>query len=139
MPNLGLGLGFDSFYMFASGTSFDDLDMLDPDKIFLVQLADFMWRDIDSADVPLNDAGHFRVFPGEGSHSEMLAGFVTRLHGLGYRGAYSLEVFNDDYRQLPLPTVAQRAWRSAVWLGEGVLQRSVPLPNHIRLKHSGIR
>ena len=36
--------------------------------------------------------------------------------------------------QLPLATVAQRARRSALWLGEGVLQRSVPLPNQIRLK-----
>lgn len=65
-----------------------------------------------------------------------MAAFVTGLHALGYRGAFSLAVANDDYRQMPLATVAQRAWRSALWLGEGVLQRSVPLPNHIRLKHS---
>ena len=75
-----------------------------------------------------------RVFPGEGVHSEALAALVTRLHSLGYRGDYSFEVFNDDYQQLPLPVVAQRAWRSALWLGEDVLRRSVPLPNQIRLK-----
>ena len=40
MPNLGLG--FDSYHVFATGTSLDELDILDPDKIFLVQLADFM-------------------------------------------------------------------------------------------------
>ena len=132
MPNLGLG--FDSFHMFATKTSLEELDILDPDKIFLVQLADFMWTEIKSVEERIATARHFRVFPGEGVHSEALATLVTKLHGLGYRGDYSFEVFNDDYQQMPLPTVAQRAWRSALWLGEDVLRRSVPLPNQIRLK-----
>lgn len=134
MPNLGLG--FDSFHMFATKTSLEELDMLDPAKIFLVQLADFMWTEIKSVEESISTARHFRVFPGEGVHSEALAALVIRLHGLGYRGDYSFEVFNDDYQQMPLPTVAQRAWRSALWLGEFVLRRSVPLPNQIRLKRS---
>ncbi|MGH8831591.1 MAG: sugar phosphate isomerase/epimerase family protein [Polaromonas sp.] len=132
MPNLGLG--FDSFHMFATNTPLDELDMLDPDKVFLVQLADFMWTEIKSVEERIATARHFRVFPGEGVHSEALAALVTKLHGLGYRGDYSFEVFNDDYQQMPLPTVAQRAWRSALWLGEDVLRRSVPLPNQIRLR-----
>ncbi|MEO8387036.1 sugar phosphate isomerase/epimerase family protein [Polaromonas sp.] len=132
MPNLGLG--FDSFHMFATKTPLEELDILDPDKIFLVQLADFMWTEIKSVEERIATARHFRVFPGEGVHSEALATLVTKLHGLGYRGDYSFEVFNDDYQQMPLPTVAQRAWRSALWLGEDVLRRSVPLPNQIRLK-----
>jgi sugar phosphate isomerase/epimerase len=132
MPNLGLG--FDSFHMFATQTPLDELDMLEPDKIFLVQLADFMWTEIKSVEDRITTARHFRVFPGEGVHSAALAALVTKLHALGYRGDYSFEVFNDDYQQVPLPTVAQRAWRSALWLAEDVLQRSVPLPNQLRLK-----
>jgi len=132
MPNLGLG--FDSFHMFATQTPLDELDMLEPDKIFLVQLADFMWTEIKSVEERITTARHFRVFPGEGVHSAALAALVTKLHALGYRGDYSFEVFNDDYQQVPLPTVAQRAWRSALWLAEDVLQRSVPLPNQLRLK-----
>lgn len=132
MPNLGLG--FDSFHMFAANTPLEELDMLDPQKIFLVQLADFMWTEIKSVEERIATARHFRVFPGEGVHSEALAALVLKLHELGYRGDYSFEVFNDDYQQMPLPTVAQRAWRSAQWLGEDVLRRSVPLPNQIRLK-----
>ena len=132
MPNLGLG--FDSFHMFATNTPLDEIELLDPEKIFLVQLADFMWTEIKSVEERIATARHFRVFPGEGVHSDALAALVTRLHSLGYRGDYSFEVFNDDYQQLPLPTVAQRAWRSALWLGEDVLRRSVPLPNQIRLK-----
>jgi len=132
VPNLGLGL--DSFHLFATQTPLDDLELLDPDKIFLVQLADFMWQEIRSVEERITTARHFRVFPGEGVHSEALADLVRRLHALGYRGDYSFEVFNDDYQQIPLPVVAQRARRSALWLGEDVLRRSVPLPNQMRLR-----
>ena len=132
MPNLGLG--FDSFHFFAMKTPLDELEMLDPDKIFLVQLADFMWNEIKTVEERITTARTFRVFPGEGVHSEALAELTLKLHQMGYRGDYSFEVFNDDYQQMPLATVAQRARRSAMWLGEGVLQRSVPLPNQIRLK-----
>ena len=48
-PNLGLG--FDSFHAFATQSPLDDLDLLDPRKIFLVQLADFMWQEIDRKSV----------------------------------------------------------------------------------------
>ncbi len=132
VPNLGLGL--DSFHLFATQTPLDDLELLDPEKIFLVQLADFMWQEIRSVEERITTARHFRVFPGEGVHSEALADLVRRLHALGYRGDYSFEVFNDDYQQIPLPVVAQRARRSALWLGEDVLRRSVPLPNQMRLR-----
>ncbi|HET9646347.1 MAG TPA: sugar phosphate isomerase/epimerase family protein [Burkholderiaceae bacterium] len=132
MPNLGIGL--DSFHAFATKTPAQDLEILDPDKIFLVQLADFMWQEIRSVEERITTARHFRVFPGEGVHSAQVAEWVTRLHGLGYRGDFSFEVFNDDYQQMPLPRVAERARRSALWLGEEVLQRSVPLPNAMRLR-----
>jgi sugar phosphate isomerase/epimerase len=126
MPNLGLAL--DACPILSSATLLDDLDMLDPSKVFLVQLAD-----------TLGSAGLGRVFPSEGLNSDALAALVTRLHSLGYRGDYSFEVFNDDYQQMPLPTVAQHARRAALWLGENVLQRSVPLPNQIRLKRATAR
>jgi sugar phosphate isomerase/epimerase len=132
VPNLGLG--FDSFHMVASKTPLDELDLIDPRKLFLVQLADFMWTEVRSFEERMATARHFRVFPGEGVHSDALAELVLRLDKMGYRGDYSFEVFNDDYQQIPLETVAARARRSAVWLGEEVLRRSVPLPNRMRLK-----
>ncbi|MEQ1658170.1 MAG: sugar phosphate isomerase/epimerase family protein [Hylemonella sp.] len=131
-PNLGVGL--DSFHIFAAQTPLEDLELLDPDKIFLVQLSDFMWNEVRTPEERMATARHFRVFPGEGVHSAALAALVLKLHQLGYRGDYSFEVFNDDYQQMPLPVVAQRARRSALWLGEDVLRRSVPLPNQMRLK-----
>ena len=132
MPNLGLG--FDSFHMFAAKTPLEDLELIDPSKIFLVQLADFMWNEIKTMEERMSTARTFRVFPGEGVHSAALAALTLKLHQMGYRGDYSFEVFNDDYQGLPLETVAERARRSALWLGEGVLRRSVPLPNQIRLR-----
>ena len=133
-PNLGIGI--DSFHAFATQTALEDLDLLDPEKIFLVQLADFMWNEIKSIEERVDTARHFRVFPGEGVHSAALAELVVRLGKLGYRGDYSFEVFNDDYQQMPLPMVVERARRSAVWLGEDVLQRSVPLPGRMRLRRA---
>ncbi len=131
-PNLGLGL--DSFHIFAAKTSLEEIDYLDPEKIFLVQLADFMWQETRTFEERMTTARTFRVFPGEGVHSEQLVELVLKLDRLGYTGDYSFEVFNDDYQQMPLPMVADRARRSALWLAEDVLRRSVPLPNQMRLK-----
>jgi sugar phosphate isomerase/epimerase len=135
-PNLGIGI--DSYHVFATKTPLDDLDLLDPEKIFLVQLADFMWQEVRTNEERIATARHFRVFPGEGVHSSALADLVTRLDRIGYRGDYSFEVFNDDYQQMPPGTVAARARRSAIWLGEDVLRRAVPLPDQIRLRRTPV-
>jgi sugar phosphate isomerase/epimerase len=129
-PNLGLGL--DSFHVFAAKTPLDSIDTLDPARIFLVQLSDFMWQETPSFEERMATARTFRVFPGEGVHSNELADLVLRLDRIGYRGDYSYEVFNDDYQQLPLNTVAQRARRSTLWLREDVLHRALPLPGWVQ-------
>lgn len=131
-PNLGLGI--DSFHIFAAQTPLDEIDYLQPDKIFLVQLADFMWQETRTFEERMTTARTFRVFPGEGVHSEQLVQLVLKLDQIGYQGDYSFEVFNDDYVQLPLPLVAERAQRSALWLAEDVLRQSIPLPNGLRLR-----
>ncbi|MDQ7745716.1 sugar phosphate isomerase/epimerase family protein [Hydrogenophaga pseudoflava] len=131
-PNLGIGL--DSFHIFAAKTALDEIDYLDPSKIFLVQLSDFMWQETKTFEERMATARTFRVFPGEGVHSEQIVDLVLRLDKLGYAGDYSFEVFNDDYQQMPLPMVAERGKRAALWLAEDVLRRSVPLPNQMRLK-----
>ena len=96
-PNLGLGL--DSFHIFAAKTPLDSIDLLDASRIFLVQLSDFMWNETPSFEERMATARTFRVFPGEGVHSSDLADLVVRLDRIGYRGDYSFEVFNDDYQQ----------------------------------------
>ncbi len=98
-----------------------------PEKVFLVQLADFMWQEARSFEERIDTARHFRVFPGEGVHSAQVTELVRRLDRMGYRGDYSFEVFNDDYVQLPLPVVAARARRAAGWLIRQVPRRSLPV------------
>lgn len=131
MPNLGLSL--DSQEVLAANTPQDDLladlEMLDSDRIFLVQLTDLLAH----AKLP---GQPLRVLPGDGAYREALAALVTSLHGLGYRGSYNLAAFNGDYATMPAPHVAQRARGAALWLSQDVLQRSVPLPNQIRLRRS---
>jgi sugar phosphate isomerase/epimerase len=125
-PNLGIGI--DSFHIFAAKTPLDAIEDIDPDRIYLAQLSDFMWHETPSFEERMTTARTFRVFPGEGVHSLQLADLVQSLERIGYRGDYSFEVFNDDYQQLPLETVAERARKSATWLHQDVLHRSAPLP-----------
>ncbi len=131
-PNLGLAI--DSFDLLVTRTDLEEVDALDPQQIFLVQLSDFMWNAIRSTAEQQATATHFRVFPGEGAHSEALASLVTRLDKLGYDGDYSFDVYNDDYLQMPAADVAERARRSSEWLGETVLRRALPVPNVERMR-----
>jgi sugar phosphate isomerase/epimerase len=122
-----LGLAIDSFHILATGTSTERLEEIVAGKIFLVQLADFMWQQIRSREERIDTARHFRVFPGEGVHGAEVSTLVRTLDRLGYRGDYSFEVFNDDYTQLPHAVVAERARRSVKWLTDQVSRRSLPL------------
>ena len=128
-----LGLALDSFHILAHKTDTAVLEEIDPSKVFLVQLSDFLWQETRTPDERIDTARHYRVFPGEGVHSEQVSGIVRRLDAMDYRGDYSFEVFNDDYRQLPLPMVAGRAWRSVKWITGVVGRRSLPIRAGSRL------
>lgn len=121
-----LGICLDSYHILANRTGLEALAEIDPRKVFLVQLSDFMWQEVRSPEDRIDTARHFRVFPGEGVHGEQLMALVRALDAMGYRGDYSFEVFNDDYRSLPLAVVAERAWRSVRWITGQVSRRSLP-------------
>jgi sugar phosphate isomerase/epimerase len=131
-PNLGVCI--DSYHILAAKTPLDAIQDLDPAKIFLVQLSDFMWRETPTFEERMATARTYRVFPREGVHTEELIDLVQKLDRLGYAGDYSFEVFNDDFVQMPLPMVAERARKSALWLADDILRRSLPLPNQLRLR-----
>lgn len=130
-PNLGLAI--DAFDVLAAGLPLDDLEAIDPRQIFLVQLSDYLWQQVRSVEEQATTATHFRVFPGEGAHSDDLAAFVGKLDEIGYCGDYSFDVYNDDYQHMPAETVVDRAHRAAEWLAETVLRRALPVPNMERL------
>jgi sugar phosphate isomerase/epimerase len=121
-----LGILLDSFHMIAAKTDWETLAEIVAEKIFLVQLSDFMWQEIRSREEGINTARHFRVFPGEGVHGDAVSGLVRQLDQMGYRGDYSFEVFNDDYMQMPPPVVTDRARRSVKWITDQVSRRSLP-------------
>jgi sugar phosphate isomerase/epimerase len=120
-----LGVVLDSFHIFSNDTSLESISDIPAEKIALVQLSDFMWRDLHSPQERLETARHLRVFPGEGTHSHELSGMLRRIDRCGYRGNYSFEVFNDDYLQMPPEVVAARAHQSAKWVTDQVLRRSL--------------
>ena len=131
-PNLGLAI--DVFDVIAAGIPLDDLDAIFTPRVFLVQLSDFMLQEVRGTEEQFTTASHFRVFPGEGAHSDILSKFVVKLEDNGYFGNYSFDVYNTDYLQMPPEEIAQRARRAADWLGETVLRRTLPVPNMARLK-----
>lgn len=122
-----LGVVIDAFHLLANNAELDTIAQIPWKKIAMVQLSDFMWREIRSSEERLETARHLRVFPGEGEHSAELSALVRSLDRAGYRGDYSFEVFNDDYLQMAPELVAQRARRSAKWVTDQVLRRSLQI------------
>src|ERR1700751_3648574 len=107
-----VGLAIDTFHVLARGTSRDGFDAIPGERIFLVQLSDYLW-DLDDL---IETARHRRVFPSEGNHSAALVDLVERIERAGYRGDYSFDVVNDDYANLPAAAVATRGRKAATWL-----------------------
>jgi len=126
-----LGLCVDSYHAIAhqeesQGGSIRAVGDIDPRKVFLVQLSDFLWQETRSPQDRMETARHYRVFPGEGVHSEQVVELVRILDDAGYRGDYSFEVFNDDYRQISVATVAERARSSVKWIAGRIGRRTLP-------------
>jgi 2-keto-myo-inositol isomerase len=126
-----LGVAIDSFHVLARETPIEALDEIKPDKLFFVQLSDFMWSAPATPEERRETARHARVFPGEGAHSQVLGDLIRAIDELGYAGDYSFEVFNDDYIQMPLALVAQRAMRSVQWITDHVSRRSLPVRRQV--------
>ncbi|MFV0374986.1 TIM barrel protein [Microbacterium sp.] len=105
-----VGTCLDSFHILSRGDDPAGITQIDPEKIFLVQLAD---APVLAMDV-LSWSRHHRLFPGQGGFD--LPGFMGHLVRGGYDGAVSLEIFNDTFRQSDVDATARDALRSLIWL-----------------------
>jgi 4-hydroxyphenylpyruvate dioxygenase len=105
-----IGLVLDSFHTYARKTDLKPLHAIPGDRIFLVQLADAPWLDMDV----LNWSRHFRCFPGQGDMP--LLDFMAAVQATGYQGDLSLEIFNDQFRAGSPRSVAVDGQRSLVFL-----------------------
>jgi 4-hydroxyphenylpyruvate dioxygenase len=112
-PNVGVCL--DSFHVLSRGHDPSGIENIPGEKIFYLQLADAPALSMDV----LSWSRHHRLFPGEGSFD--LAAFVRHTLAAGYDGPWSLEVFNDTFRQTDPGHTAVHALRSLRWLGDQVL------------------
>lgn len=125
-----LGVCIDSFHVLANcglnGTNFDALATIPGERIAFVQLSDFLWKAVRTPEERIETARHLRVFPGEGVHSAELSRMIRMIDRSGYRGDWSFEVFNDDYLQMPVDIVAQRARDAAMWVAAQSERRSLP-------------
>lgn len=84
-----VGLVIDAFHFFAGGSTWDMLEDLPPDRLFLVHLD-------DAEDRPAAELlDRHRMLPGDGVFP--IREFVRRIQATGYDGVYSLELFRPEY------------------------------------------
>jgi 4-hydroxyphenylpyruvate dioxygenase len=107
-----LGLCLDSFHILSRGSDPTGIREVPAGKLFFLQLADAP----DLAMDVLPWSRHHRLFPGQGSFD--LTGFLGHVEAAGYAGPWSLEVFNDVFRQADPRGAAVDARRSLLALEE---------------------
>jgi 2-keto-myo-inositol isomerase len=61
-----------------------------------------------------------------------LAMLIRGLVEFGYQGDFSFEVFNDDYAQMPLEYVTQRAMQSVHWSLDRVPRKDLLVRRAVR-------
>ena len=116
-----IGLVLDTFHTFARKTDLTPMRAIPGDRIFLVQLADAPWLEMDV----LNWSRHFRCFPGAGRYA------AARLHGC--RGCDRLSgrsVARDFQRPVPrrLAARGRRRWAALAGLSDGSVARKSGKP-----------
>jgi 4-hydroxyphenylpyruvate dioxygenase len=114
-PSVGLIL--DSFHSLVRKVPSASIGDIRVDKLFFVQIADAPWLDMDY----LSWSRHFRNMPGQGDLP--LADFAEAIHRLGYKGYWSLEIFNDRFRAGSATGVAVDGFRSLQLLHDQVASR----------------
>jgi 4-hydroxyphenylpyruvate dioxygenase len=119
-PNLGICL--DSFHILSLGHDPAAIRSIPAGKIFFLQLADAPLLPMDV----LRWSRHYRCFPGQGDFD--LTGFMSCVLAAGYRGPWSLEVFNDVFRQADAERIARDGLRSLLALEESLAHCAQDVP-----------
>ena len=115
-----LGICLDSFHILSLGHDPGAIRDIPGEKIFFLQLADAPPLSMDT----IAWSRHYRCFPGQGGFD--LSGFAAEVLASGYRGPWSLEVFNDVFRQADAERTAVDGMRSLLTLEESLPSRAAP-------------
>ena len=118
-PSLGVCL--DSFHILSRTPDATGIQQFPAEKIFFVQIADAPRLRMDA----LQWSRHYRCFPGQGDFD--LPGFMRSVLNTGYEGPWSLEVFNDTFRQVDSHRTSVDAMRSLLFLRESLGDTPDPL------------
>jgi 4-hydroxyphenylpyruvate dioxygenase len=113
-----IGLVLDTFHTFARKTDLKAMRSIPGDKVFLVQVADAPWLDMDV----LSWSRHFRNFPGQGDLP--CVDFMEAVQATNYSGPLSLEIFNDQFRAGSTRNVAIDGLRSLVFLMDQLREKT---------------
>jgi 4-hydroxyphenylpyruvate dioxygenase len=109
-----IGLILDSFHSLSRKVPSPSIGDIDPAKLFLVQIADAPFLDMDY----LSWSRHFRMMPGQGEFA--LDDYARAIAKTGYDGYWSLEIFNDRFRAGSASGVAIDGRRSLQLLNDAV-------------------
>ncbi|WP_453911703.1 TIM barrel protein [Tsukamurella soli] len=109
-----LGTCLDSFHVLSTGDDPDGIAAIPAEKFFFLQLADAPRLSMDV----LQWSRHHRRFPGQGTFD--LTRFARAVVASGYAGPWSLEVFNDVFREADTARTAREAQRSLRYLFDQV-------------------
>ncbi len=96
-----VGNVIDTYHFYAGGSSFEAIDRLDPEKLFILHIN-------DAEDLPkdqLNDSK--RLYPGLGILP--IKEIKERLDKIGYQGPASVEIFRPEYWEQDPYEVAAKA------------------------------
>lgn len=105
-----MGIVLDSFHIQSLGDNLDGLDAVPLEKLVFVQLADAPLMQLDVQQW----SRHFRCFPGKGQMP--VAALAREIVQRGYKGPWSLEIFNDSYWAASVQDMAREGNTSLVWL-----------------------
>ena len=103
-----IGLVLDSFHTLVRKTDLKPMRVIPKERIFLVQVADAPWLDMDY----LSWSRHYRCFPGQGDLP--VDEFMVALQATGYDGPLSHEIFSDRFRAGSARSVAVDGQRSLI-------------------------
>jgi 4-hydroxyphenylpyruvate dioxygenase len=115
-----IGVILDSFHALAPSFPTNAIRAIPADKIFLVQLADAPKLGLDV----LSWSRHFRCFPGQGDLP--VVEFMKAIEATGYRGPWSLEIFNDQFRAGSAVRTATDGLRSLILLEDALAAGQAP-------------
>jgi 4-hydroxyphenylpyruvate dioxygenase len=104
-----LGVAVDSFHILSLADDPAGIKDIPGEKIFFLQMADAPRLAMDV----LQWSRHYRCFPGQGQFD--LARFLEYVLVAGYTGPFSLEIFNDVFREAPNRGTAIDAMRSVLY------------------------